>query len=575
MRNYRLIIVMLLLLFSFSIGAVIAQEESTEEPEMTEEVVEEPEATEAAPEATEEAGEEDDAGVTTYTVQPGDNLFRIALRYDLRTETLAEANNISNPSLIYVGQVLIIPGSGEVVVQPTPTVAPTEAPEATDEPVATEAPEATEEPAEDEDDEVATSVYVVQPGDTLFRIAVSNGTTVSVLQSLNPDIANPNLIFVGQRINLPADANASGDASNGSSLDVMMTTGVSFFLANGSGADSATLVSDLNVDWVKITVDWAVIEAEQGVFDFAALDAAIDSFEDADLAIMLTLTGAPDWSRPSATELALEQPTYGPPDDLDTFGTFAGEVADRYQGRIAAYEIWFQPNQRFNWMRTNVNPRSDGFPDAGLSDVRYIDLLEVAYNAIKAADADALVITGGLAPTVINDNYNSISNFVFFEELINQGAANFSDGFGVHIDGFNNAPDARCCGEAGVDPEYDEEPQFFFADSLDEYRSILNSNGAANEALWVTRFGWGTTENSSGDGGNLPYVQQNSQDDQAEYIAAALEIGDERGDIEVMILNNLNGCSTESASACYFSLIDASGTQRPAFDALSAFADDE
>ena len=49
------------------------------------------------------------AGDTTYTVQPGDNLFRIALRYNISYLYLAQYNGIASPSNIYVGQVLRIP----------------------------------------------------------------------------------------------------------------------------------------------------------------------------------------------------------------------------------------------------------------------------------------------------------------------------------------------------------------------------------------------------------------------------------------------------------------------------------
>jgi LysM repeat protein len=42
-------------------------------------------------------------------VQPGENLFRIALQYNMMYTTLAEANNLSYPYTIYTGQVLIIP----------------------------------------------------------------------------------------------------------------------------------------------------------------------------------------------------------------------------------------------------------------------------------------------------------------------------------------------------------------------------------------------------------------------------------------------------------------------------------
>jgi LysM repeat protein len=49
------------------------------------------------------------SGGTTYVVQRGDNLFRIAMRYNISYLQLAQYNGISNPSRIYVGQVLRIP----------------------------------------------------------------------------------------------------------------------------------------------------------------------------------------------------------------------------------------------------------------------------------------------------------------------------------------------------------------------------------------------------------------------------------------------------------------------------------
>lgn len=45
--------------------------------------------------------------------------------------------------------------------------------------------------------------YVVQPGDTLYRIAVRHGTNVAAIVSENPNITNPNVIEVGQRIEIP------------------------------------------------------------------------------------------------------------------------------------------------------------------------------------------------------------------------------------------------------------------------------------------------------------------------------------------------------------------------------------
>jgi LysM repeat protein len=105
-------------------------------------------------------------GGSYYTVQPGDNLFRISLRFGLPWTTVAAANNIFNPSVIYVGQALFIPAGGTV---PPPTGGPI--------------------------------VHTVAVGETLQIIAARYGTTWQVIAAAN-NLANPNVIFVGQRLTI-------------------------------------------------------------------------------------------------------------------------------------------------------------------------------------------------------------------------------------------------------------------------------------------------------------------------------------------------------------------------------------
>jgi LysM repeat protein len=50
-------------------------------------------------------------GARYHTVQPGENLFRIALRYGTSYHTLATINNIHNPNLVYVGQRIYLPSA--------------------------------------------------------------------------------------------------------------------------------------------------------------------------------------------------------------------------------------------------------------------------------------------------------------------------------------------------------------------------------------------------------------------------------------------------------------------------------
>lgn len=93
----------------------------------------------------------------TYYVQAGDTLSGIAAKFGTTVSALVQANGISNPNVIYVGQKIILGGS--------------------------------------------SSVYTVKPGDTLSGIASAHGTTWQALAQKN-GIANPNIIYVGQTIKL-------------------------------------------------------------------------------------------------------------------------------------------------------------------------------------------------------------------------------------------------------------------------------------------------------------------------------------------------------------------------------------
>jgi LysM repeat protein len=94
---------------------------------------------------------------TTYTVQSGDTLRKIATRFNTTWEEIARLNNITNPNLIYVGQVLTVQ---QVTTHPTEN-------------------------------------YVVQRGDTLYSIARRYNMTVTELAALNK-ITDVNKLEVGQ-----------------------------------------------------------------------------------------------------------------------------------------------------------------------------------------------------------------------------------------------------------------------------------------------------------------------------------------------------------------------------------------
>ena len=125
----------------------------------------------------------------TYTVKSGDTLGKIAQAYSTTVDTLVKLNGISNPNLIFVGQVIKLPKKEEVKPTPTPTPAPTPAP----------APKPTPAPTPSEPTEVT---QIVKAGDTLGEIADKYDVTVDALVKAN-NIANPNLIYVNQKLIIP------------------------------------------------------------------------------------------------------------------------------------------------------------------------------------------------------------------------------------------------------------------------------------------------------------------------------------------------------------------------------------
>lgn len=136
------------------------------------------------------------ANSTTYIVQAGDTLFSIAVRFNTTIAAIQQANNLENPNALRVGQRLIIPGAiAQNIVTPSPTARG---------PTPTALPNAPTQVAVVGE----TQTYIVRAGDTLAGIAAQFGVSVAELQRLN-NIANPNLLNVGQRLIIPASANAA------------------------------------------------------------------------------------------------------------------------------------------------------------------------------------------------------------------------------------------------------------------------------------------------------------------------------------------------------------------------------
>ncbi len=131
-----------------------------------------------------------------YTVRAGDTLTGIARQFGVSTEALASANDIPPNGLVYTGWRLKIPGKTGT----TTGVA----------------------------DAKTSSAYIVQPGDTLFSIALHYGVTTQAIALAN-GLSSTLLVYTDQRLVIPntskgtTNAPAPAPAASSSALNVSVS----------------------------------------------------------------------------------------------------------------------------------------------------------------------------------------------------------------------------------------------------------------------------------------------------------------------------------------------------------------
>jgi hypothetical protein len=315
----------------------------------------------------------------------------------------------------------------------------------------------------------------------------------------------------------------------------------------------------LGVGWVKVQVSWKVHQPrpeELDEFLFEELDNLVAQAEANDIQVLIGVAKAPEWSRPT-TELD------GPPTDYAHFRAFMWLLAGRYAGRVAAYELWNEPNLRREWN------------GVGLSAADFVALVGAGAAGVRSADPGAIVISGAPAPTGINDGVTAVDDRVYLREMVAAGVLEMVDAVGMHPYGWANPPDSRVSAPDAAVGSHNNHASFFFYDTVWEYRGILEENGRGDMLLWATEFGWGSFD---GLGAPPPegneYMSLVSEWEQAEYTLRAWEMGQGWEWMGPMILWNLNfgpTFDTDFAETGY-SLLRPDGSLRPVYLSLQAAA---
>lgn len=237
---------------------------------------------------------------------------------------------------------------------------------------------------------------------------------------------------------------------------------------------------------------WDTIEPSEGDFEWSVSDAAIDAYEDAGISVDGLLTYSSAWAAASEHDAP----------DLTAWEEYVSAVATRYAGRVQAWEMWNEPN-------------SSNFFTGSSSD--YVDVVNAASEAIRAADPHAKIILGGLAG----------SDTSFLREVLPHIGVGSIDAIAIHP--------YRVIGDTFTyKPEEIEDGLNTLAVDIDNVIAELERDGFSDMPIWFTEFGYPT------------HAHGLTQKQQAQYLSRAYIIALSSKHVQKIFWYSLIDAGTDS-----------------------------
>lgn len=314
------------------------------------------------------------------------------------------------------------------------------------------------------------------------------------------------------------------------------------------------LATEAGMPWIRQQVRWMDLHDQSGTIYWGELDKIVEDAQRYQAKLLLSIVAAPRWSTdnglhgmPSRTHFA-------------TFNYFVEQMANRYKGKVAAYQIWNEQNLA---VENGGSVSSTEY---------YMDMLVGAALAIKAADPSTLIVSGSPASTETNWPTVAMSDLRFFEGMFRDPRfAQVVDIVGVHPGGASNPPDTLWPSKPGPGPNYVTSREFYFR-RVEDVRVLMLQYGLMTKPVWATEFGWATWNTSAG----YEFGNQISYETQADYIVQAYQYARQyyAGWMTGMFVWNLNfAISWRAAGNAFheqasFGVLNGDWSPRPAYIAL-------
>ncbi len=211
--------------------------------------------------------------------------------------------------------------------------------------------------------------------------------------------------------------------------------------------------------WVRVGVGWCSLEeAGAGVVSqwyLSRLDATVAAARARGLQVLATVGCTPGWASGGDSLTVLPVGAA-----VAEFERVVAWLAGRYAGRVAAWEIWNEPDC------------SAGTGCGATEPAAYVPVLAAGYRGVRAGDGAAVVVSGGTSGV----------NAAWIEGLYAAGGGSWFDALGVH----------PYQGPAAEPPEAPPAEHPYRMRNVERLRAVMVGQGDAEVPLWFTEFGWTT-----------------------------------------------------------------------------------
>jgi polysaccharide biosynthesis protein PslG len=304
-------------------------------------------------------------------------------------------------------------------------------------------------------------------------------------------------------------------------------------------------IARLGVNWIRIDMAWPDIQPQSSSqYDWGPMDRVVAAASARHIHILGILDYSPVWARVAGCTSTQK---CAPANDAQ-YATFAAAVVKRYTPHnVHSWEIWNEPNMEGSWQPA---------PDPAA----YTRLLQAAYPAIKHADPEATVVTGGLGP--LDNSKLSIPQLTFLQAIYADGAKPYFDAVGYHPYSYPALPSYTISWNSWST----------LAALPTSVRSIMATYNDSTKPVWITEYGAPT--NGPGNLATLQNPNLNNSPDRVDEALQAQMLTEAVGQYKATDwLGNFFwysyrdlGTATDT-SENFYGLLRYDGSHKPAYDA--------